>query len=157
MRAIPIFPRNFSLPLFIGLIALASCGVVTHGSGAGADGGGGSSSALLGERAVPGYALSVTRLSEIHPGQSCTVRVTVTPDSGQPAPARLEVWLGTTTYDSTATTSAAMPITSAANAYDVTVALPASLPTDAVVWIRLTTVDGAVIEAGREAFPLAVK
>ncbi len=140
------------------LIALAACGIVKQGAGAGVDGGGGGpSSASLGERAVPGYAISVDHLSEIHPGQPCSVRVTVSPDAGESAVASLEVWLGTTTYDPSAATLAALPVPGLIGDYDVTVDLPASLPVDATVWIRLTTVDGAVLEVGRDAFPLAAR
>ncbi len=143
------------------LIALASCGVVKQGAGAGDDGGPSSTSAAtsatLGERAVPGYILSAEHLSGITPGQPCSVRVTVTPDAGQPAAASLEVWLGTTAYDPTAAVVAATPVPGRTGVYDVTLDLPPSLPVDATVWLRLTSVDGAVLEVGRDAFPLAAR
>ena len=153
--------RALTLVLSIAtIIALASCGV---GGGNAAAGGGPSSSsspaasATIGERVLPGYLLSASHLTEIQAGQPCTVRVTVTPEAGQAAVASLEVWLGTSAYDATATTTAATPVSGETGIYDVTVDLPATLAADATVWIRLTATDGTVLEAGRDAFPLAAR
>ena len=41
--------------------------------------------------------------------------------------------------------------------YNVTVGLPTTLAVEATVWIRLIAVDGTVVEAGRDAFPLAAR
>ena len=144
---------------FTALFMLAACG--TGGGSTGQSDGSSSSSpsasATIGERLVPGYSVSASHVSAIQPGQPCAIRVTVTPEAGQPALVKLEAWLGTSVYDASLPTSVATPVPGEADTYDVALDLPAHPPTDTVVWIRFTTVDGAVLEAGRDAFKLATE
>ncbi len=132
---------------------VAACG---SGGGGGGGAGGGATSTVdgPGQRAVPGFTISAKRSSELTAGAPCTIRVTIAPDSGQ-AVSAVEIWLGLNEYAAPASTTPATPVTGLANTWDITTTLPSPLPPDATLWLRLTTVDGSVIEVGRDAFQLA--
>ena len=139
------------------LIILGFCWLVAAcGSGGGGGTGAGETpTAGPGQRSVPGYVLAAERRSALVAGAPCTLRVTVSPAAGQQAITTMEVWLGLNEYAVPASTIPATPVPGAADTWDVTTTLPSPLPADATMWLRLTTVDGSVLEVGRDAFQLS--
>jgi hypothetical protein len=141
------------------LVVLGFCWLITAcGSGGGGTGTGAGETPTTngpGQRSVPGYTIAATRRSALVAGAPCTVRVTVTPESGQQAITAVEVWLGLNEYAAPASTTPATPVSGMATTWDVVTTLPNPLPADATVWLRLTTADGSVLEVGRDAFQLS--
>lgn len=130
---------------------VTACG---GGAGGGGDAGVRPTGDGPGQRAVPGFAIAVARTSTLVAGSPCTLRVTITPQSGQTITA-VEVWLGLNDHAAPASTTPATPVQGMANTWDVATTLPNPIPADATIWLRLTTADGSIIEAGRDSFQLA--
>lgn len=140
-------------------LMIAACGSGSGGGVVVVSGGGGTGSTPTGDgpgqRAVPGYVLSAGKKNAATPGAPLAVRVTIVPQSGSQAITGVEVWLGLNEYAAPASTIPATPVPGLGNTWDVTTTLPSPLPTDATLWLRLTTADGSVIEVGQDAFQIA--
>ncbi len=132
---------------------LAACG--GSGRGGGASTGAGAKPVTAATRAVPGYTASVAHVSGLMPGQPCAFTLVVAADPGQPAVRSVAAWLGTEDYAPPASTLAAAPDASTADAWRVVITLPDPIPSDATVWLRITSADGGIMEVGRGAFELA--
>jgi hypothetical protein len=139
--------------LFLGallVVALSACG----GGGGGGNGGGGNPGTTVGSRTVPGYTITTTLLTAATPGQTTSLRVRVLPDAGQPAVQSLSGWIADGYLDEPSPANAT-PEPGQADTWLIDVPVPSPLPSDATVWVRLTTSEGAVMEVGRDGFELA--
>jgi hypothetical protein len=77
----------------------------------------------------------------------------VQPDADRGAVTSMDAWIGHQVYAEPAVTVAAALAND--SVWNFTTTLPDPLPSDATVWLRLTTADGSVMELGRDAFLLA--
>lgn len=137
------------------LILGALLGVVLSACGGGGGGGsGGNPGTTVGTRTVPGYTINATLLTAATPGQTTSLRVCVLPDAGQPAVQSLSGWIAAG-YTDQASPANATPAPGQADTWLIDVPVPSPLPSDATLWVRLTTSDGAVMEVGRDGFELA--
>lgn len=139
-------------------LMLVACGA--GGGDSSSDGGGnavGDNSAggvSLGGRAVPGYTVQAARMSAAIAGQPLTIRITVTPDAGQPLPTSVEGWAGGE-FDASASPITATPVPGLPGVYEVVIPVPDPLPAGWAAWTRLRIVDGSVLELGRDDFQLS--
>lgn len=144
-------------------LAVISSTLVLSACGAGGGGEGDVSTApnspppggvSLGARAVPGYTVQAARMSAVTAGQPVTIRITVTPDAGQPLPTSVEGWAGGE-FDASVAPIIATAVDGQAGVYEAAIPVPDPLPLDWAAWTRLRLADGSVLELGRDDFHFA--
>jgi hypothetical protein len=135
--------RHLLLPATL-LLSLAGCGGGGGDQPVASGGGGAPAGAEIGRRAVPGYAVVVTREAGAPAG---TYRVEVL---GSPAAQGVAAWVACCGYDPPAATTAAVPIAGSAGAWRI--ALPAA---SGKLWLRITDAGGNLLEVGGDDFPLS--
>lgn len=105
---------------------------------------------VLGTRAVPGFALTVSYPEALIPGTTRTVEVHVVPDAESAVATMVEARLSSTPE---ATWLAGTPVPGSAHTWGWVFTVPADL-THQRVWVRITDAAGNVGETGTSDFAL---
>lgn len=108
------------------------------------------STITLGSRQAPGCEVLVSRLEPLIPGAPCSVAITVIPDAGGVEPRAVGAWLAITHESSKAEKPGRAE---GSGRWLASLDIPATIPVDTCVWVRLHGSDGSMIEIGRD-FPL---
>lgn len=125
----------------LSLILLAGCG------GGGGSAGGSSTPLTLGTATLPSAVLVVTRTAgTVGAGATITIRAAC----ADPGIATAEMLVGTDWEGATA----ASVVTAGTGIWDASVTLPSPLPPGSAILVRLTFIEGNVVESSRDAFPL---
>ncbi len=142
---------HLRIVILAALAILPGCGVIVSG-GSGDPDSHPPVASLLGERAVPGYAVQAFLMDRSDDGMT-SVRLWIVADAGQSAPVSVAGWIGDD-FDPAAVAYMALPVPGMSDGFDVRLSAPLPLATGTVVWVRMTLADGGVIEVGKAAFPL---